>query len=118
MRKIQVTDDRKLNFRPQLLLITIVSLTIGLSSCFGNVAREVIKSDRLSQVKKSLGYNEFIQQVQQGKIKKVGLSPDRTKVLIKDKDGAEIVVNLPPKDNGLIDILTKNSVEVYVLPSN
>jgi ATP-dependent Zn protease len=113
-----VADNRKLNFRPRLLLLTIASLTIGLSSCFTDVIREVNKSEQLSQVKQTLSYTEFVQQVQQGKIKKVGLSPDRTKVLIKDKDGAKIVVNLPPKDSGLIDILTKNSVEIYILPNN
>ena len=62
-------------------------------------------------------YDEFIQQVKQDKIKKVGLSADRTKILLKDDKGVETLVNIPPKTDRLVDTLTGKSVEIYVIPN-
>jgi ATP-dependent Zn protease len=108
-----------MNIKSQFLLVLAAILTIGTTSCLGDLTKTALESDRseISKAKKSLEYSAFIQQVEQGKVKKVGLSVDRTKALIKDPDGTPIVVNIPPKASQLIDILTKNSVEVYIIPN-
>ena len=113
--------NRLKNYRQQLLLLLVAGLMMSLSSCIADITSKVIENDRssksaFSQVKKSLEYSEFIRQVEQGKIKKVGLTADRTKILLEDKDGIKIVVNLPPNTEQLIDTLTKKSVEIYVIP--
>jgi ATP-dependent Zn protease len=107
-----------MNIKNLFLLVLAASLILGMTSCLGDLTKMALESDRseISKAKKSLEYNEFIQQVEQGKIKKVGLSADRTKALIKDREDTPIVVNLPAQNSQLIDILTKNSVEIYVIP--
>ena len=62
-------------------------------------------------------YSQFIQEVQQGEIKKIGLSSDRTKALVQNRDGIETMVNLP-NDPQLLNILTTFKVEIYVIPKN
>ncbi len=71
------------------------------------------------QVQKTLKYSQFIQEVQQGNIENVGLSADRSRALVQEKDGTKLTVNLPPNDNQLVSILTKNvKGNIYVLPQN
>ena len=68
---------------------------------------------------KTLKYSQFIQEVKQGEIENVGLSADRTRALVKAKDGSKMTVNLPPNDNQLVNILTTNvKGGIYVLPQN
>jgi ATP-dependent Zn protease len=110
-----VSDNRWKKFRQSILLLSLASLTIISSACTNYVGKS-LESSQFSQAKKTLKYSDFIQQVEQGKIKKVGLSSDRSKVLLEDKDGVKVVVNLPPNEERLIDILTKKSVEIYVIP--
>jgi cell division protease FtsH len=62
-------------------------------------------------------YSQFIQEVKQGQIKKVGLSTDRTKAVLQDKNGVKTMVNLP-NDPQLLNILTTFKVEIYVVPKN
>jgi ATP-dependent Zn protease len=104
-----------MNFRQQLLLSIVAGLAICTSACLGDFTKQVFEVDRFSQAKNSLKYSEFIQQVESGKIKKVELSADGSKLLIKDKNGIATVVTIPPEEKGLIDILTKKSVEIYVI---
>jgi len=47
----------------------------------------------------------------------VSLSADRSKALVTAADGSKVIVNLP-NDPGLIDILTKNGVDISVFPQN
>jgi cell division protease FtsH len=71
------------------------------------------------QVQKTLKYSQFIQEVKAGNIENVGLSADRSKALVQEKDGTKLSVNLPPNDNQLIDILTTNvKGNIYVLPQS
>jgi cell division protease FtsH len=71
------------------------------------------------QVQKTLKYSQFIQEVKAGNIENVGLSADRSKALVQEKDGTKLAVNLPPNDNQLIDILTTNvKGNIYVLPQS
>jgi cell division protease FtsH len=75
--------------------------------------------EKPAQPQKPLKYSQFIQQVKKGDIENVGLSADRSKALVQNKDGSKMAVNLPPNDNQLLDILTTNvKGNIYVLPQN
>ncbi len=75
--------------------------------------------EKPAQTQKTLKYSQFIQEVKQGNIENVGLSADRSKALVQEKDGTKLSVNLPPNDNQLVDILTTNvKGNIYVLPQN
>jgi cell division protease FtsH len=60
-------------------------------------------------------YDEFIQRVQDKKIEKVQISSDRTEARVRDGNNT-VVVHLLPNDPALIDILTKNGVDISVIP--
>jgi cell division protease FtsH len=75
--------------------------------------------EKPAQTQKTLKYSQFIQEVKQGNIENVGLSADRSKALVQEKDGTKLTVNLPPNDNQLVSILTTNvKGNIYVLPQN
>ena len=60
-------------------------------------------------------YSQFIQEVQKGRVERVSLSSERSKALVTSLEGSKVLVNLP-NDPDLIDILTKNHVDISVLP--
>ncbi len=60
-------------------------------------------------------YSQFIQEVQKGRVERVSLSSERSKALVTSLEGSKVLVNLP-NDPELIDILTKNHVDISVLP--
>lgn len=62
-------------------------------------------------------YKQFIDEVQSRKVEKIGISADRTQAQVITQDGSRVLVNLP-NDPGLLDILTKNNVDISVLPQN
>jgi cell division protease FtsH len=70
--------------------------------------------DRPPETQNSLKYSEFIQQVQAKKIDRVTLFSDRSKAIVT-RGEEKLQVNLLP-DNGLIDTLTKNGVDITVRP--
>ncbi|MBF2028358.1 MAG: ATP-dependent zinc metalloprotease FtsH3 [Oscillatoriales cyanobacterium C42_A2020_001] len=82
---------------------------------------------RQPQSKGSVPYSEFIQNVESGKpvkpgeentrISKVRISADRTQARYRSGD-TEYIVNLPPNDLELVDILTKNGVDIAVTPQS
>jgi cell division protease FtsH len=75
--------------------------------------------EKPAPAQKTLKYSQFIQEVKRGEIENVGLSADRSKAQIQAKDGTKAIVNLPPNDNQLVEILTKNvKGNIYVLPAN
>jgi cell division protease FtsH len=74
--------------------------------------------DKPAQTQKFLKYSEFIQEVKQGNIERVGLSADRSKAQVVGKDGNRAYVNLPPNDTQLVSILTDKVGDIYVLPQN
>ncbi len=75
--------------------------------------------EKPAQTEQKLKYSKFIQEVKQGEIENVGLSADRSIAKVQAKDGTKMVVNLPPNDNQLINILTDNvKGNIYVLPQN
>jgi cell division protease FtsH len=75
--------------------------------------------EKPAPAQKTLKYSQFIQEVKQGEIENVGLSADRSRALVQAKDGTKALVNLPPNDNQLVNILTANvKGNIYVLPQN
>ena len=62
-------------------------------------------------------YSQFIQEVEGKKVDKINISSDRSKALVTAQDGNKVIVNLP-NDPELINILTKNNVDISVLPQN
>ncbi len=74
--------------------------------------------EKPAQTQKVLKYSDFIQEVKQGDIERVGLSADRSKAIAVSKDGSRAYVNLPPNDTQLVNILTDKVGDIYVLPQN
>ncbi|MBD1838915.1 ATP-dependent metallopeptidase FtsH/Yme1/Tma family protein [Coleofasciculus sp. FACHB-64] len=73
--------------------------------------------DKQPQSRETWKYSKLIQEVQDGRIERVGLSADRTKALVTAQDGSKIVVNLP-NDPDLISILSTKGVDISVLPQS
>jgi ATP-dependent Zn protease len=71
-----------------------------------------------AKVHNPLPYVLFIQEVQNGKVANVGLSPDRSRAVVDDKDGYRAIVNLPPDDR-LDNILNQNvKGKIYTIPDD
>ena len=62
-------------------------------------------------------YSQFIQEVESKRVDKINISSDRSRALVTAQDGNKVLVNLP-NDPELINILTKNNVDISVLPQN
>lgn len=105
------SSNRRINIRSYLQWVAIVTIAIGTSACSMTFLK---KSDSVTN---TLTYPEFIAQVKQKQIEKVGLSNDRTQALVEAKDGKRTIVKLSPDDPQLIQILTENVVEIYVVPA-
>lgn len=89
-----------------LLAIVVIALATTFFDSNDRQARETWK------------YSEFIQQVESGKIERVQLSADRSRANAIIQDGTQVLVNLPPNDPQLINILTENNVDIAVMPQN
>ena len=72
--------------------------------------------DNKPQTRETWRYSQFIQEVEKNNVNKVSLSSDRTRALIQAQDGNRVLVNLP-SDPELISILTRNNVDISVLPA-
>lgn len=74
--------------------------------------------DRQPQSREVLTYSDFINQVETKKIDRVNLSADRTQAQVPNPSGGQpFLVNLP-NDPDLINILTKNGVDIAVQPQS
>jgi hypothetical protein len=74
--------------------------------------------DRQPQSREVLTYSDFIHQVESNKIDRVNLSADRTQAQVPNPSGGQpFLVNLP-NDPDLINILTKNGVDIAVTKFN
>ncbi len=73
--------------------------------------------DKQPQTRETWRYSEFIQQVEKNNVNKVSLSSDRSRALVQSQDGSRVLVNLP-SDPDLISILTRNNVDISVLPAS
>ena len=72
--------------------------------------------DKPSQTKETWRYSDFIQNVKDHKVEKVRLNGERTQAEATDREGTKFLVNIPNSENGLIDILLKNNVDIAVKP--
>ncbi len=72
--------------------------------------------DKPSQTKETWRYSDFIENVKDHKVEKVRLNGERTQAEAIDKEGTKFLVNIPNSENGLIDILLKNNVDIAVKP--
>jgi cell division protease FtsH len=72
--------------------------------------------DKQPQAQETWRYDRFIKEVTSGKVESVRLSADRTRAIVPAQDGTQVLVNLLPNDTQLIDILTKNGVDISVQP--
>ena len=88
-----------------LLAIVVISLAVSFI-------------DQQPQSRATWRYSQFLQEVQAGNVERVNISGDRTKAFVSAPDGTPILVNLPPGDTELIDILSDNSVDISVLPQS
>ncbi|OKH19759.1 ATP-dependent zinc metalloprotease FtsH3 [[Limnothrix rosea] IAM M-220] len=88
-----------------LLAIVVISLAVSFF-------------DQQPQSRETWRYSEFLQQVQSGNIESVKISSDRSQAFVPAQDGTPILVNLPPGDTELIDILSDNNVDIAVLPQS
>ncbi len=72
--------------------------------------------ERPPQNQTTAPYSAFIKKVEAGEISQVGLSSDRSRAIFTNqKDNGRVVVNLP-NDPQLVNILTKNKVDIVVVP--
>ena len=105
-----MNNNRRKNISKYLLFVVIASLTIATSAC-------VNYFDKPALTQKTLEYSQFMQELKQGKIERVGLSVDRRNALVHAKDGTKSIVKLPLNDDRLIEILVANvKGDIYVLP--
>lgn len=90
-----------------LLAIVVISLAVSFF-------------DQQPQGRATWRYSEFLDQVQTGTIESVRISADRSTLLVPDPTGnaEQILVNLPPGDAQIIDILSDNNVDIAVLPQS
>ncbi|MGB2924813.1 MAG: ATP-dependent zinc metalloprotease FtsH3 [Limnothrix sp.] len=88
-----------------LLAIVVISLAVSFL-------------DQQPQSRETWRYSEFLQEVQTGNIESVKINSDRSQAFVPAQDGTPILVNLPPGDTELIDILSDNNVDIAVLPQN
>ena len=72
--------------------------------------------DKQPQTRETWRYQRFIQEVESNNVNRVSLSADRSRALVQAQDGSRILVNLPD-DQELINTLTKNNVDITVLPA-
>jgi len=62
-------------------------------------------------------YSQLIQEVESNRIDTVRLSADRSQAKVTAQDGTQVEVNIP-NDPDFINILSKNGVDIVVLPQN
>jgi cell division protease FtsH len=73
--------------------------------------------DKQPQAQETWSYSQFINRVEAREVNRVSVSQDRSKALAVTSDGSQVLVNLP-NDPELLNILSKNSVDIAVLPQN
>jgi len=76
--------------------------------------------DKQPQTRETWRYSQLIQAVENKRVAKVSISADRSFARLTDPDdpkGKTVIVNLP-NDPELINFLTKNNVDISVIPPN
>ena len=78
------------------------------------IALATLALDQKPQPRTNWRYDQFIKEVQERKIEKVTLSADRSVARVTAQNGDKVIVNIP-NDPDLINILTKNNVDIEVV---
>ena len=71
--------------------------------------------DKQPQTRETWRYSEFLQKVESKQISKVSISADRSTARVTAPNGSKVIVFLPP-DADLFKDLSKNNVDISVLP--
>ncbi len=71
--------------------------------------------DKQPQSRETWRYSEFLQKVEAKQISRVSISADRSTARVTAPNGDKVIVNLP-NDPELFNYLTKNNVDIAVLP--
>lgn len=107
---LEITTNWKFltNVKPYVVIAFLLILPIMLAHQYWDTIK----------VRNPLPYVQFLQEVQNGKVEKIGLSPDRSRGVVDTKDGNRDIVNLPPDDR-LDGILTQNiKGKIYTIPDD
>jgi cell division protease FtsH len=103
-----VNKNNNKKWRNAGLYVLLAIVVIALGTAF---------LDKQPQSRESWKYSKLISEVESGQVENVKLSADRTQALVVDRDGNSVLVNLP-NDPQLFDILTKNGVDISILPQS
>ena len=74
--------------------------------------------DNQPQSQQTWKYSKLIDEVNSGRVESIRISADRSRAVVPAQDGTPVLVNLPPNDPQLINILAENGVDIAVLPQN
>jgi cell division protease FtsH len=103
-----VSKDNNKKWRNAGLYVLLAIVVVALGTAF---------LDKQPQSRQTWAYSKLIDEVEAGKVENIKISADRTKAVVTDSQGSPILVNLP-NDPQLIDILSKNNVDIAVRPQN
>jgi cell division protease FtsH len=103
-----VSKDNNKKWRNAGLYVLLAIVVVALGTAF---------LDKQPQTRQTWPYSKLIDEVEAGKIENVKISADATKAVVTDSEGNPILVNLP-NDPQLLDILSKNNVDIVVRPQN
>jgi cell division protease FtsH len=101
---VKNSNNKKWRNAGLYVLLAIVVLALGTAFL-----------EKQPQSRETWKYSKLIEEVNNHKIETIKLSGDRTKAWVTGPEGNQIEVNLP-NDPQLIDILTKNKVDIAVRP--
>ena len=94
----------------KLLAPIFLGLIISTTSC------GIIPDQQTENNLRRMRYSDFIEAVQDKEISRVLISPDDATAQVVENDGSRYEVNLAP-DKDLLKILTKNDVDIAVIPT-
>ena len=103
-----MSKDNNKKWRNAGLYVLLAIVVVALGTAF---------LDKQPQTRQTWPYSKLIDEVEAGKIENVKISADATKAVVTDSEGNPILVNLP-NDPQLLDILSKNNVDIVVRPQN
>jgi cell division protease FtsH len=105
-----VNKNNNKKWRNVGLYVLLVIVVIALASAFYD-------NNSKTQARESWKYSKFISEVESGRVENVRLTADRTQAIAVNPDGQSVLVNLP-NDPQLFDTLTKNGVDISIVPQS
>jgi ATP-dependent Zn protease len=89
--------------------LVLCTLGIVIFSFFGCASQPPLPQEKW-------GYEQLIQEVKKGRVEKVSISADKKFAIVKAKQDSNPKQVILINDPNFIDILTKNNVDISVLP--